>query len=52
MRWVAVLGSALFAYAVRSHVRGRRVWPPRLAACNAVTLRSTQEVELWLETSS
>jgi adenylate kinase family enzyme len=42
----------LFAYAFRSHFRRRRVWPRALAGYNTVRLRSTKEVERWLETSS
>jgi adenylate kinase family enzyme len=44
--------NALFPYALRSHFRRRRSWPQRLAAYNTVRLRSTKEVERWLETSS
>lgn len=43
---------ALLPFAVRSHFRRRRVWPARFAPYNVVRLRSTEEVERWLETSS
>jgi adenylate kinase family enzyme len=42
----------LFPYAFRSHFRRRRAWPRALADYNTVRLRSTKEVERWLETSS
>ena len=42
----------LFPYALRSHFRRRRVWPRALASYNTVRLKSTKEVERWLETSS
>jgi adenylate kinase family enzyme len=42
----------LFPYAFRSHFRRRRIWPAALAGYNTVRLRSTKEVERWLETSS
>jgi adenylate kinase family enzyme len=42
----------LFPYAFRSHFRRRRVYPGALAPYNTVRLRTPEEVERWLETSS
>jgi adenylate kinase family enzyme len=39
-------------YAVRNHRRRRRAWPTELARYQVVRLRSTEEVERWLATSS
>ena len=52
LRDVLFTRTALIPYALRSHFRRRRAWPQRLAAYNTVRLRSTKEVERWLETSS
>ena len=52
LRDVLFARDALFPYALRSHFGRRRAWPQRLAAYNTVRLRSTEEVERWLETSS
>jgi adenylate kinase family enzyme len=42
----------LFPYAFRSHFRRRRAWPEHLAGYTTVRLRTPEEVERWLETSS
>jgi adenylate kinase family enzyme len=43
---------SLFVFAFRMHFHRRRVWPRELADYPVVRLRSTKEVERWLETSS
>jgi adenylate kinase family enzyme len=52
VRNVLFVGDGLFPYAFRSHFRRRRSWPEALAGYDTVRLRSTREVERWLETSS
>jgi adenylate kinase family enzyme len=39
-------------YAIRAHFRRRRLWPAQLARYNTVRLRTPEEVERWLATSS
>ena len=43
---------SLFGYAFRMHFERRRRYPEQLAGYPVVRLRSTKEVEHWLETSS
>jgi adenylate kinase family enzyme len=43
---------SLFGYAIRMHFDRRRRYPEELARYRVVRLRSTEEVERWLETSS
>jgi adenylate kinase family enzyme len=52
IRDVFFVRDGLFPYAFRMHFHRRRVWPERLARYRTVRLRSTKEVERWLETSS
>lgn len=52
VRNVLFAKDGLFLYAFRSHFRRRKVWPEALAPYNTVRLRSTEEVDRWLETSS
>ena len=52
LRNVLFTRDGLFPYAFRQHFRRRRVYPVELAPYNTVRLRSTREVERWLETSS
>jgi adenylate kinase family enzyme len=52
IRNVLFVRDGLFPYAFRMHFHRRRVWPERLARYRTVRLRSTEEVERWLETSS
>jgi adenylate kinase family enzyme len=49
----AFLGrDALIPYALRAHFSNRRRYPVELASYPVVRLRSTEEVERWLETST
>jgi adenylate kinase family enzyme len=41
---------SLFAWAIRSHLRNRRLWPPLLAGRNVIRLRSEREVATFLAT--
>jgi adenylate kinase family enzyme len=43
---------SLFGYAIRMHFDRRRRYPEELARYRVVRLRSTEEVERWLETST
>jgi adenylate kinase family enzyme len=52
LRGVFVGRDSLFAYSLRNHRRRQREYPVRLARYNVVRLRSQQEVDRWLETSS
>jgi adenylate kinase family enzyme len=40
---------SLFGYALRSHFERRRQWPAKLAGHPVVRLRTTAEVERWLD---
>jgi Shikimate kinase len=44
--------NSLFGYALRMHFARRRRYPRELASFNTVRLRTPEEVERWLETSS
>jgi hypothetical protein len=49
----AFLGrDSLFGYAFRMHFERRRQYPEQLAGYSVVRLRSTEEVDRWLATSS
>ena len=39
---------SIFWWAVKMHVRRRRIWPLRLAQFNVVRVRSPREAEEWL----
>ena len=45
-------GESLFGYALRMHFDRRKRYPHELAGYRVVRLRTVQEVERWLETSS
>ena len=45
-------GESLFGYALRMHFDRRKRYPRELAGYRVVRLRTVQEVERWLETSS
>jgi adenylate kinase family enzyme len=52
LRTTLFSGDSVIWYAVRNHRRRRRAWSTELARYPVVRLRSTEEVERWLATSS
>jgi adenylate kinase family enzyme len=52
LRTTLFSGESVIWYAVRNHRRRRRAWSTELARYPVVRLRSTEEVERWLTTSS
>jgi adenylate kinase family enzyme len=52
LRTTLFSGESVIWYAVRNHRRRRRAWSTELARYPVVRLRSTEEVERWLATSS
>jgi adenylate kinase family enzyme len=52
LRTTLFSGDSVIWYAVRNHRRRRRAWSTELERYPVVRLRSTEEVERWLATSS